>query len=199
MPGESHRQRSTEGCSPWSRRELDMIEATWHAHIVEFQCYVNFCYIVIHYTHTHTHTHSFSYYFPLWFIKSVQLLSRMTNSFQPHGLQHARLPCPSPNPSPSSQWYHPTISSSVVPFSSSLQSFPASRSFPMSQFFASGGQSIVVSASASVLPKNISLSNEYPNEWYQYFWKLVFFFPYNMLVTCLHFFFFGCFYWKLIF
>ena len=120
---------------------------------------------------------------------SVQLLSRVTSSFQPHGLQHARLPCPSPNPSPSSQWYHPTISSSVVPFSSSLQSFPASRSFPMSQFFASGGQSIIVSASALVLPKNISLSNEYPNEWYQYFWKLVFFFPYNMLVICLHFFF----------
>ena len=74
------------------------------------------------------------------------------------GLQHTRLPCPSPTPGagsnscPLSQWWNPTISSSVVPFSSHLQSFPASESFPMSQFFASGGQSIGVSASASVLP-----------------------------------------------
>ena len=78
-----------------------------------------------------------------------------------HGLQHARLPCPSPTPGaypnscPLSQWCHPTISSSVVPFSSCLQSFPPSRSFQMSQFFASGGQSIWVSTSASVLPMNI--------------------------------------------
>ena len=74
--------------------------------------------------------------------------------------QHARPPCPSPTPGvhsnscPSSQWCHPTISSSVVPFSSCPQSFPASGSFPMSQLFASGGQSIGVSASASVLPIN---------------------------------------------
>ena len=79
----------------------------------------------------------------------------------PHGLQHARPPCPSPTPRvysnscPLSWWYHPTISSSVVPFSSHLQSFPTSRSFQMSQFFTSGGQSIRVSASASVLPMNI--------------------------------------------
>ena len=79
----------------------------------------------------------------------------------PHGLQHARLPCPSTTPGaysnscPLSWWYHPTISWSVVPFSSHLQSFPASGSFPMSQFFASGGQSIGASASASVLPVNI--------------------------------------------
>ena len=78
-----------------------------------------------------------------------------------HGLQHARLPCLSPTPRacsnscPSSRWCHPTISSSVVPFSSCLQSFPASRSFPMSQFFAIGGQSIGVSASVWVLPVNI--------------------------------------------
>ena len=77
-----------------------------------------------------------------------------------HGLQHARLPCPSPTPGacsnscPLSRWSHPTISSSVVPFSSLLQSFSASGAFPMSQFFA-GGQSIGVSASASVLPVNI--------------------------------------------
>ena len=81
------------------------------------------------------------------------------DSLWPHGLQHARLPCPSLSPRvcsnscPSSQW--PTISSSVIPFSSCLQSFPASGSFPMSQFFPSGGQSIGVSASASVLPINI--------------------------------------------
>ena len=83
----------------------------------------------------------------------VQLLETPWNA-------HARLPCPSPisgvcsNSCPSSQWCHPTISSSVIPFSSCLQSFPASGSFPMSQFFALGGQSIGVSASASVLPKN---------------------------------------------
>ena len=85
----------------------------------------------------------------------------MFNSLRPHGLQHARLPCPSPTPRacsnscPSSWWCHPTISSSVVPFSSCLQSFPASESLEtMSQFFAFGGQSIGVSASTSVLPKN---------------------------------------------
>ena len=83
----------------------------------------------------------------------------VSNSLRPHGLQHARLPCPTPracsNSCPSSWWCHPTISSSVVPFSSYLQSFPASGSFPMSQFFAAGGQSIGTSASASVLPMNI--------------------------------------------
>ena len=78
--------------------------------------------------------------------------SVVSNSLQPHGLLHARLPCPSPTPgvysnsSPSSRWCHPTISSSVVIFSSCLQSFPASGSFQMSQFFTSGGQSIGVSA-----------------------------------------------------
>ena len=83
-----------------------------------------------------------------------------SDSLWPHGLQHTRLPCPSPTPGgysnscPLSQWCHPTISSSVVPFSC-LQSFPASGSFPMSRFIASGGQSIGVSASASVLPMNI--------------------------------------------
>ena len=83
------------------------------------------------------------------------------NSLQPHGLQHARLPCPSPtlgtfsNLCPLSQWYHPTISSSVIPFSSCLQSFPASGSFQMSQFFTSGGQSIGASASTSVPLMNI--------------------------------------------
>ena len=84
----------------------------------------------------------------------------MSDSLWPHGLQHARPPCPSPNPEiysnscPSSPWSHPTISSSVVPFSC-LQSFPASGSFPVSPFFTSGGQSTGVSASALVLPMNI--------------------------------------------
>ena len=84
----------------------------------------------------------------------------MSSSFRPHGLQHPRPPCPSPTPRaypnscPLSQWCHSIISSSVVPFSH-LQSFPASESFPVSQFFASGGLNIGVSASASVLPMNI--------------------------------------------
>ena len=85
----------------------------------------------------------------------------VSHSLWPHGLQHTRPPCPSPthracsNSCPSSRWCHPTISSSVILFSFCLQSFPASGAFPMSQFFASGGQSIGVSASASVLPMNI--------------------------------------------
>ena len=95
-------------------------------------------------------------------ISSVQFsCSIVSDCLWPHGLQHARPPCPLPTPGvysnscPLSQWCHPTISSSVVPFSSHLQSFPASGSFQMSQFFISGGQSIGVSASASVLPMNI--------------------------------------------
>ena len=87
--------------------------------------------------------------------------SVMSNSFWLHGLQHARLPCPSPSPEacsnlcPLSWWCHPTISSSVIPFFSCLQSFPASGAFQMSQLFTSGGQNIGVSASTSVLPMNI--------------------------------------------
>ena len=92
--------------------------------------------------------------------KFYQFSSVMSNSSWPHGLQYTRLPCPSPAPGAcsnsclSSRWWHPTISSSLIPFSC-LQFFPISGSFLMSQFFASGGQSIGVSASASVLPKNI--------------------------------------------
>ena len=91
----------------------------------------------------------------------VQFSHSVVSDFlQPHEPQHTRPPCPSPtpgfhpNPCPLSQWCHPTISSSVIPFSSCLQSFPASGSFQMSQLFASGGQSIGVSASTSVLPMN---------------------------------------------
>ena len=104
----------------------------------------------------------------LWFISYNQLKlciqfsrSIVSDSLQPHGLQHARPPCPSPTPGdysnsrPLSWRCHPTISSSVLAFSSHLQSFPALGSFQMNQFFTSGGQSIGVSASASVLPVNI--------------------------------------------
>ena len=95
--------------------------------------------------------------------------SVVTDSLWPHEPQHARPPCPSPtpevhpNPCPLAWWRHPTISSSVVPFSSCPQSFPASGSFPMSQLFASGGQSIGVSASTSVLSMNTQ--DWSPSEW----------------------------------
>ena len=92
---------------------------------------------------------------------SVQFnCSVVSNSLQPHGLQHTKPPCPSPTPRacsnsrPSYRWCHPMISSSVIPFPSRLQFFPTSGSFPMSQFFTLGGQSIGVSASASVLSMN---------------------------------------------
>ena len=101
-------------------------------------------------------------YLQICYSSSVQFsLSVVSDSLQIHGLQHARIPCPSPTPRacsnscPSSRWCHPTISCSVVPFSSCLQSFPASGSFLVSQFFTSGGQSNRISASASVLPMNI--------------------------------------------
>ena len=94
-------------------------------------------------------------------ISSVSSVTQMCLTLRSHGLLHTRLPCPSPTPRacsnscPSSQWCHPPISSSVGPFSSHLQSFPASGSFSVSQFFTSGGQNIEASASASVLPMNI--------------------------------------------
>ena len=96
-----------------------------------------------------------------WSVSSVQFsCSVVSDSLRPHELQHTRSPCPSltprvhPNPCPLSWWCHPTISSSVAPFSSCPQSFQALGSFPMSQLFTSGGQSIGVSLSASVLPMN---------------------------------------------
>ena len=103
---------------------------------------------------------SFSPSFFFFTFSSVQLLSRVW-LIGPHESQHGRPPCPSPTPGdysnscPLSRWCHPTISSSVIPFPSHLQSFPASGSFQMSQFFASGGQSIGVLTSASVLQTNI--------------------------------------------
>ena len=106
-------------------------------------------------------SHAVHWYMQHSLNSSVQFShSVVCDSLRPHGLQHARPPCPSPtpgvhpNPCPLSQWCHPTISSSVIPFSSCPQSFPASGSFPMSQLFESGGQSIGVSALASVLPMN---------------------------------------------
>ena len=95
--------------------------------------------------------------------------SVVCSSLRPHGLQHARPPCPSPTPTvysdsyPLSRWCHPTISSSVIPFSSCPQSFPTSGSFQMSQLFTLGGQSTEVSASTSVFPVNTQ--DWYPLEW----------------------------------
>jgi len=105
-------------------------------------------------------------------LSSVQFSSVnsvVSNSLRPHESQHVRPPCPSPTPGvhwdsrPSTQWCHPAISSSVVPFSSWPQSLPASESFPMSQLFAWGGQSAGVSALASFLPKNTQGWS--PSEW----------------------------------
>ena len=124
---------------------------------------------LLHLSHMEQHTtslasHGLFFFHHLLYTLVLLLLfsgSVMSNSLWPHGLQHARPPCPSPNPRacsnswPSCRWCHPTISSSVVPFSSCPRSFPASGSFPVSQLFTSGGQSTWVSASASVLPMNI--------------------------------------------
>ena len=111
--------------------------------------------------HIHTHTHT---QWNVQFSRSV-----VSDSLRPHELQHARPPCPSPTPgvhsnsSPSSQWCHPAISSSVIPFSSCPQSLPASGSFPMNQLFTWGGQSTGVSAFASFLPKKSQGWS--PSEW----------------------------------
>ena len=104
--------------------------------------------------------------FPVLSVSSVQFsCSVVSDPLQPHESQHARPPCPSPTPGvhsdsrPSSQWCHPAISSSVIPFFSCPQSLPASESFPMSQLFEWGGQSIGASALASVLPNNTQVYN----------------------------------------
>ena len=130
--------------------------------------------IIILYVYSFSTVHSFIdgylYYFYIlgivnllqWTLATVQFnRSVVSDSLRPHGLQHTGPPCSSPIPGacsnscPWSWWCPPTISSSVISFSSCLQSWPASGSFPMSQFFTSGGQRIGVSASASVLPMNI--------------------------------------------
>ena len=114
--------------------------------------------------HFHLRLIGQNFQFLFWFSRSV-----VSDSLRPPGLQHARPPCPSPAPRvysnscPLSQRCHPTISSSAIPFSSCFQSFPASESFQMSQLFTSGGQSIGVSASASVLPMNIQ-------DWFPFGW-----------------------------
>ena len=106
-----------------------------------------------------------------YFLRQIDQISHLVVSYslQPHESQHARPPCPSPTPRvhsdsrPSSQWCHPAISSSVIPFSSCPESLPASESFPMSQLFAWGGQSTGVSALASFLPKKFQGWS--PSEW----------------------------------
>ena len=108
-----------------------------------------------------TTVHYYVNHFSPLSLYSVQFSrSVVSNTLRPHGSQHTRLPCPSPTPGvypnscPSSRWFHPAISSSVIPFSSCPQSLPASESFPMGQLFAWGGQSVGVSASTSALPMN---------------------------------------------
>ena len=148
---------------------------------------------------------------PVFFQFSSFQFSRsvVSESLQPHGLQHARPPCPSttpgvyPNSCPLSQWCHPTILSSVVLFSSCLQSFPTSGFFPMSQFFTSGGQSIGVSALASVLPMNTrlisfrihwldllavqgTLKSLLPTPQFKSISSLVLGFPYSPTLTSIH-------------
>ena len=144
-------------------------------------------------------------------ISSVQFsCSVVSDSLWSHGQQHTRPPCPSPTPGvysnscPLSWWYHPTISSSVVPFSSCLQSFPASRTFQMSQLFASDGQSIGASVSASVLPMNTQ--DWFPLDWFDLLavqgalksllqhhsskasilWRSAFFIVHTWLLTSIH-------------
>ena len=127
----------------------------------------------------------FGCFFLLVVFSSVHFsCSVMSDTLRPHGLQQAWPPCPSPTPEaysnscPLSWWCHPTTSSSVIPFSSSLQSFPASGFFPMSQFFTSGSQSIGASASASVLPMNTQ--DWFPLGWIGMVWL------YTYLWTNLH-------------
>ena len=116
---------------------------------------------VFHFMHQRDHKPGYKLKSCQWIFSFVQFSCSVgSDSLRPHELQHSRLPCPSPAPNaylnscPSSWWCHPTISSSVIPFSSRLQSFPASRSFPVSQLFASGGQSTGASFSISISPSS---------------------------------------------
>ena len=151
---------------------------------------------------------------PLWVMLQISRyqfssVTQLRLTLRPHGLQHTRPPCPSPTPEAYSdlcslsRWCHPTISSSVIPFSSHLQSFPVSGSFQMSQFFTSGGQNIGVSASASVLPMNIydwsplgwtgwislqskGLSSSSPTPQFRSINSLALSFLYGPTLTCIH-------------
>ena len=169
LPGKSHGRRSLDGCSPWGHWGSGMTQRL-HFHFslscigegngnpLQCSCLENprdggAWWAAVYGVAMILSTFSCTY--------SVQFIcSVVSNSLQSHELKHARLPYPSPTPRacsnscPSNRWCHPIISSSVSPFSPCLQSFPASGSFPMSQFFASGSQSTGVSASASVLPMN---------------------------------------------
>ena len=126
---------------------LDLLSKTMIFCLLEYLCLIMFTLLTP--------------FFALPYFSSVQFSrSVMSDSLRPHGMQHTRPPCPSPTPGvypnscPLSRWCHPTISSSIIPFSSCLQFFPASGSFQMNHLFASGGQNIGVSASTSVLPMN---------------------------------------------
>ena len=138
----------------------------WHSYDYIYQWAKNPCKFNVHLNSlkctnsSEAFAHILCWYLLTWDFQSDQIShSVMSDSLRSHELQHARRPCPSPTPGvhshscPSSQWCHPAISSSVVPFSSCLQSLPASESFPMSQLFTWGGQSTGVSALASFLPK----------------------------------------------
>ena len=148
----------------------DMLQYFIHMFILDIS--EHNCFLILE--NLRTFNYKLRIYFDSWStfhkLVSVQFSrSDVSNSLWPHELQHARPPCPSPTPGvhpnscPLSWWCHPTISSSVVPFSSCPQSLPASGSFPMSQLFAWGGQSIGVSALASVLPMNTQ--DRSPLEW----------------------------------
>ena len=187
LPGESQGRGSLVGCSPWGREESDTTERLLfdfslscigerHGNPLQCSCLENprdggaWWPAVYGVAQSWTQLKRLSSSSKTLQKHSVQFSrSVMSDSLWPHEPQHARPPCPSPtpkvhsNPRPLSRWCHPTISSFVVPFSSCPQSFPASGSFPKSQFFASGGQSIGVSASASVLPVNIQ--DWFPLEW----------------------------------
>ena len=147
LPGRKTKKSKTRDYKKQEIYTLGILEAVWK-HLDS--CCLSFSPVLSSH-HSYKISHSF---------ETVRLLSHVWH-FAPNGLLHTRLPCPSSTPGvysnscPLSWWCHPTISSSVVPFSSCLQSFPTSGPFPMSQFFASGGQNIRVSVSISVLPMNI--------------------------------------------
>ena len=169
LPGKSHVQRGLVGYSPWGPKRVGhdlgtkWQQSSWERWSIDLECDVahsSLSRTSILYISTQKVCFKCKSFFN---VSSVQF-SRpvMSDSLWPHESQHARPPCPSPTPRvypnscPLSQWCHPTISSSVVPFSSCPQSFPASGSFHTSQLFTSGGQSI------GVVSFNISPSNEHP-------------------------------------